>query len=284
MSAVTFVISSPLRCAVDRDADAAELGVGRLLESLVGLRVEVVRELVVEAVDRTLDALVDQLVARDRPIVGVLDRVERLLHLLRLVVGDEHVADRLRQHVRVAAEEDPEREHRDDEQCPAEQERYARSATGHAVSVSGPPMLRLMTEHRIDPEIAAHYELGLEHERLERLGQVERLRTRVLLERLLPPAPAVVLDVGGAAGVHALPLAADGYEVRLLDPVALHVEQAAAASAAQAGRAAGGGGRRRRPRAAVGRRERRRGAAARPALPPRRRPAGWRRWRRRCGC
>lgn len=94
-------------------------------------------------------------------------------------------------------------------------------------------MLRLMSEHRIDPQIAAHYELGLEQERLERWGQVERLRTRVLLERLLPPAPAVVLDVGGAAGVHALPLAADGYEVRLLDPVALHVEQAAAASAAQ---------------------------------------------------
>ncbi len=95
-------------------------------------------------------------------------------------------------------------------------------------------MLRLMTEHRIDPQIAAHYELGLEHERLERWGQVERLRTRVLLQRLLPPAPATVLDVGGAAGVHALPLAADGYEVRLLDPVELHVSQAAAASAAQA--------------------------------------------------
>ncbi|MDO8186691.1 class I SAM-dependent methyltransferase [Conexibacter sp. JD483] len=89
-----------------------------------------------------------------------------------------------------------------------------------------------MTEYRIDPEIAAHYELGHEQERLERHGQVERLRTRALLERLLPPAPAVVLDVGGAAGVHALPLAADGYEVRLLDPVPLHVSQAQEASAA----------------------------------------------------
>ena len=64
--------------------------------------------------------------SRDRPVVGVLDRVERLLHLLRLVVGDEHVADRLRQHAGVAAEEDAERQHRDDEQSPAEQERYAR--------------------------------------------------------------------------------------------------------------------------------------------------------------
>jgi SAM-dependent methyltransferase len=42
-----------------------------------------------------------------------------------------------------------------------------------------------------------------------------------------------VLDVGGAAGAYALPLAAEGYEVHLVDPVALHVEQAGAASAAQ---------------------------------------------------
>ncbi len=142
----------------------------------------------------------------------------------------------------------------------------------------------LMTEHRIDPQIAAHYELGLEHERLERFGQIERLRTRVLLERLLPPAPAVVLDVGGAAGVHALPLAADGYEVRLLDPVPLHVEQAVAALGGADRRAAGGGGRRRRPRAAVGRRERRRACCCSARSTTSTRPAGWRRWRRRCGC
>jgi ubiquinone/menaquinone biosynthesis C-methylase UbiE len=59
------------------------------------------------------------------------------------------------------------------------------------------------------------------------------MRTRELLSRLLPAPPATVLDVGGAAGAYALPLAAEGYEVHLVDPVALHVEQARAASAAQ---------------------------------------------------
>jgi ubiquinone/menaquinone biosynthesis C-methylase UbiE len=42
-----------------------------------------------------------------------------------------------------------------------------------------------------------------------------------------------VLDVGGGAGVYALPLAREGYSVHLIDPVPLHVEQAAAASEAQ---------------------------------------------------
>ena len=54
-----------------------------------------------------------------------------------------------------------------------------------------------------------------------------------MLSRYLPPAPATVLDVGGGSGVYALPLAEDGYEVRLIDPVPLHVEQARAGSALQ---------------------------------------------------
>jgi SAM-dependent methyltransferase len=87
--------------------------------------------------------------------------------------------------------------------------------------------------HMLDPEILAHYELGFEQSRLETVGRVEGVRTRELLRRLLPPAPAVVLDVGGGAGVHALPLARDGYEVHLLDAVELHVQQAVAASEAQ---------------------------------------------------
>ena len=36
-----------------------------------------------------------------------------------------------------------------------------------------------------------------------------------------------ILDVGGGAGVYALPLAADGYEVHLIDAIPLLVEQAA---------------------------------------------------------
>jgi SAM-dependent methyltransferase len=36
-----------------------------------------------------------------------------------------------------------------------------------------------------------------------------------------------VLDVGGGTGVHAEWLAAEGYDVELVDPVPLHVEEAA---------------------------------------------------------
>jgi SAM-dependent methyltransferase len=82
-----------------------------------------------------------------------------------------------------------------------------------------------------DREIRAYYELGREAGRLTDWGRLEFLRTTELLARFLPPPPAVVLDVGGAAGAYALPLAEQGYEVHLVDPVALHVEQALAASA-----------------------------------------------------
>jgi ubiquinone/menaquinone biosynthesis C-methylase UbiE len=49
----------------------------------------------------------------------------------------------------------------------------------------------------------------------------------------LPPAPATIADAGGGAGIYACWLAALGYQVHLLDPVAKHVEQARAASAVQ---------------------------------------------------
>jgi SAM-dependent methyltransferase len=84
-----------------------------------------------------------------------------------------------------------------------------------------------------DHDIAAYYDRGHEEGRLGDWGRLEFLRTRELLARFLPAPPATVLDVGGAAGAYALPLAAEGYEVHLVDPVALHVEQARAASAAQ---------------------------------------------------
>jgi|SRR5450756_157483 len=83
----------------------------------------------------------------------------------------------------------------------------------------------------VDAEILAYYEHGLERDRLASGGRrIEFLRMRELLERFLPPAPARVLDVGGGAGAYAIPLAAGGYEVHLIDPVPLHVEQATAAS------------------------------------------------------
>jgi SAM-dependent methyltransferase len=83
-------------------------------------------------------------------------------------------------------------------------------------------------------EIAAYYDRGEEEGRLGDWGRLEFLRTQELLSRFLPAPPATVLDVGGAAGAYALPLAREGYDVHLLDPVALHVEQARAASAGQA--------------------------------------------------
>ncbi len=89
--------------------------------------------------------------------------------------------------------------------------------------------------HQIDAEISAHYEEGIEKERLlgEGVGRLEYVRTRELLARHLPPAAATILDVGGGAGAYALSLAEEGYSVYLVDPVPLHVEQATAASVAQ---------------------------------------------------
>lgn len=86
----------------------------------------------------------------------------------------------------------------------------------------------------LDPIIAAHYAFGQEGTRLGRPGcpTLEAVRTRVLLARYLPAPPAVVLDVGGASGAYALPLARRGYEVHLIDPWPGHVDEAARASAA----------------------------------------------------
>lgn len=85
----------------------------------------------------------------------------------------------------------------------------------------------------LNRDIAEHYAQGVESDRLATWGRLEAARTRELLRRFLPAAPADVLDIGGAEGVYALPLARDGYQVRLIDPVPRHVEAARAASAAQ---------------------------------------------------
>lgn len=85
----------------------------------------------------------------------------------------------------------------------------------------------------MDDAAEEYYARGREQGRLS--GQrnlLEFWRTTELLGRWLPGPPARVLDVGGAAGVHALPLAERGHEVHLLDPAPVHVEQARAASAA----------------------------------------------------
>lgn len=83
-----------------------------------------------------------------------------------------------------------------------------------------------MPNEERDPGLA-HYDVVREGERLDRgSGRLEALRTWSILDRHLPSPPAVVLDVGGGPGRYATELARRGYEVRLVDPVPRHVDEA----------------------------------------------------------
>ena len=64
-------------------------------------------------------------------------------------------------------------------------------------------------------------------------GPLELIRTQEILTRYLPSPPAVIGDVGGGAGAHALWLARKGYQVHLVDPVPKHIQQAKLASLSQ---------------------------------------------------
>jgi|GEM_PF-2911859 hypothetical protein len=69
-----------------------------------------------------------------------------------------------------------------------------------------------MIENKNDPllsdEIRSFYNIYEEAGRLESPeGQIEKIRTRELMGRYLPPPQAVILDVGGGSGVHAFWLA-----------------------------------------------------------------------------
>lgn len=87
-------------------------------------------------------------------------------------------------------------------------------------------------DEAVPPEIVAYYRQANEAGRLDGgIGLVERHRTRQLVQRFLSSPPAVVLDIGGAAGIHAMWLAEAGYEVHLSDPVPDHVEEAKIAAA-----------------------------------------------------
>src|SRR4051794_34287370 len=84
------------------------------------------------------------------------------------------------------------------------------------------------------PEMMAHYAGGAESDRLTHgSGPLEFSRTQELLLRFLPHPPAVVYDIGGGSGIYACWLARLGYTAHLLDPVPIHVAQAAAASQGQ---------------------------------------------------
>lgn len=81
----------------------------------------------------------------------------------------------------------------------------------------------------IEKEIIAYYTHTYdEARRLQNdIGPLERTRTQELMQRYLPPAPAVVLDIGGATGIYSFWLAGLGYDVHLVDIVPSHIEQAA---------------------------------------------------------
>lgn len=82
----------------------------------------------------------------------------------------------------------------------------------------------------LDPEMCRHYETEIrEDERIRTgLGQLELVRTRDIVRRHLRGPGLAVLDVGGAGGVHAEWLLADGHRVDLVDPMSFHVAQAEA--------------------------------------------------------
>jgi SAM-dependent methyltransferase len=86
------------------------------------------------------------------------------------------------------------------------------------------PQSRGMEED--DAALRAHYELGMERERLsDGRGELEFTRTTEIVLRRLPAAPAVVADIGGGPGRYALWLASLGYQVEHRDLMPLHVEQ-----------------------------------------------------------
>jgi SAM-dependent methyltransferase len=77
-----------------------------------------------------------------------------------------------------------------------------------------------------ETELRAHYERGEERDRLERrVGLLEFARTAEIVLRRLPPAPALVADIGGGPGRYALWLAGLGYRVEHRDLMPLHVRQ-----------------------------------------------------------
>jgi ubiquinone/menaquinone biosynthesis C-methylase UbiE len=89
--------------------------------------------------------------------------------------------------------------------------------------------------HNAPPsEMVGHYQAGVENDRLAvGSGNLEMERTREIIRRFLPPPPAVIADIGGGPGVYSGWLARLGYEVHLIDPVPLHVEQARERSRSQ---------------------------------------------------
>ena len=85
-----------------------------------------------------------------------------------------------------------------------------------------------MTLNRqVPPEVAAYYATYAEESRLtEGSSRLEFDRTKEILARVLPAAPARIVDVGGAAGAYSLWLADRGYDVHLVDAAPRLVDEA----------------------------------------------------------
>jgi ubiquinone/menaquinone biosynthesis C-methylase UbiE len=85
---------------------------------------------------------------------------------------------------------------------------------------------------RTSPEVAAYYAAFAEESRLTTgAPRLEFERTKEILARILPPPPARVIDVGGAAGAYSFWLADQGFDVHLVDASPRLVEEARARNA-----------------------------------------------------
>ncbi|MDD4761376.1 MAG: methyltransferase domain-containing protein [Bacteroidaceae bacterium] len=77
----------------------------------------------------------------------------------------------------------------------------------------------------IDNDVLAGYNTGKEKGRLHNgLGLIEFERTKEILRQQLPPAPAVIYDIGGGYGEYSYYLASLGYEVYLYDIAERNIE------------------------------------------------------------
>lgn len=84
----------------------------------------------------------------------------------------------------------------------------------------------------LNPAIRVYYERGEEAARLDggmASGPLEFERTQELIRRFIPGGALDIVDVGGGPGLYASWLADLGHRVHVVDPIALHVQQAAGA-------------------------------------------------------